>query len=528
MNIENRELSQKLVDTIEFLKQSISKISVYDLNYYSMTELYYNIAKKINELIEMYHEFGVSISEEIIKQNECLHYLLNDGLIKEVVNKINQMVADGTMDTIINHNIFNDLNSQINKKVNKAKDTIYLNEYALEQNIVIDKLTDISSLLQYCVDNYKNIIMPFGYDYRIANTVNINKNCNIYCEGTIYVDDNTTAFIVGGLGSDKRIERNIFKFSKVYGNGKEYGSILMSLQHAIYNQFIIDYAENLGKVIELHPIDKNCSLGENQFKPHLWYGCNIAFHIMGADTWENRTWAEGSQLLAGFISGCNYGIKIEKNVLYSGMYVTTAIDNAEVTDSWDYYNDGNESPYYMIANLLLFRFIRFNRCQFKNIDSFWDANLKFKTTGEVHCDGALRQEGTEGHFRINNAQAEIFNPNIVFFDFKNTLSNDYDIRMLLENGELEFTSPNASACKITSEGFKLARSGSNISIATGENSAVINHNYGLSNTNYTVVCVPSWKTSYHLEVKNTVGFKVVFTNPAPEGATFDYFIVLCN
>ena len=113
MNIENRELSQKLIDSIEELRKSISKISVYDFSVYSAIELYYNIAKKLNEVIEECYRYEVSVSEEIIKQNECLQYLLNDGLNTEVVKKINQMVADGTMDTIINHNVFNSLNNKI-------------------------------------------------------------------------------------------------------------------------------------------------------------------------------------------------------------------------------------------------------------------------------------------------------------------------------------------------------------------------------------------------------------------------------
>lgn len=192
MNIENRELSQKLVDTIEFLKQSISKISVYDLNYYSMSELYYNIAKKINELIEMYHEFGVSISEEIIKQNECLHYLLNDGLIKEVVNKINQMVTDGTMDTIINHNIFNELNSKIKEIENCTKIILKSNNNIPSSiNNAINKLTN----------NANSVI-----DFNKFNGV-IELEAGIYEVDTIIMKSNIT---IKGQGIGKTILKPVF------------------------------------------------------------------------------------------------------------------------------------------------------------------------------------------------------------------------------------------------------------------------------------------------------------------------------
>ena len=213
MNIENRELSQKLVDTIDFLKQSISKISVYDLNYYSMAELYYGIAKKMNELIEMYHEFGVSISEEIIKQNECLQYLLNDGLNKEVVNKINQMVADGTMDTIINTNLFNELNSQI-KEIDTQTQKIVNNDIKFKENFLLKRnpygtyenassfsvVTNSDNKVQVLGISPKNDKTLATYDNRdivgIYNSVSTNKdnifvfeNCN-FTQYTVTIPSN--------------------------------------------------------------------------------------------------------------------------------------------------------------------------------------------------------------------------------------------------------------------------------------------------------------------------------------------------
>ena len=52
MEIENRTLSEKLINSIEELKKAINKISVYDLSTYTAIELYYQIANKINEIIE--------------------------------------------------------------------------------------------------------------------------------------------------------------------------------------------------------------------------------------------------------------------------------------------------------------------------------------------------------------------------------------------------------------------------------------------------------------------------------------------
>lgn len=125
MNIENREVGQNLLNTIEDLRISISQISVYDFSVYSAIELYYNIANKLNEVIKQFMALGINVSEELIKQNECLQYLLNEGLEIEVGKKIDELVADGTMDTIINKNIFKALNDRIAN----VENTVYRRQF---------------------------------------------------------------------------------------------------------------------------------------------------------------------------------------------------------------------------------------------------------------------------------------------------------------------------------------------------------------------------------------------------------------
>lgn len=121
MNVENREISQKLIDSIDELRKSINTISVYDFNIYSSMELYYTIANKLNELIKECYRYEVAVSEEVVKQNECLQYLLNEGLMTEVVNKINIMVKDGTMDSIINQRLLSRINTDLEGKASKQE-----------------------------------------------------------------------------------------------------------------------------------------------------------------------------------------------------------------------------------------------------------------------------------------------------------------------------------------------------------------------------------------------------------------------
>lgn len=113
-------VSQKLIENIEELRKSLNEISVYDFDVYTSMELYYKIANKLNEVIKELMRFEGVVSDEVVEQNEKLIYLIGEGLNIEVVKKINQMVQDGTMDSVINHNVFNSLNSQIKEIANKG------------------------------------------------------------------------------------------------------------------------------------------------------------------------------------------------------------------------------------------------------------------------------------------------------------------------------------------------------------------------------------------------------------------------
>ena len=112
-------VSKKLIENVGELKKALNEISVYDFDVYTSMELYYKIAEKLNEVIKELSRFEGAISDEVVQQNEKLLYLLGEGLTEEVIKKINQMVNDGTMDAIVNHNVFNSLNLKVNE--NRAR-----------------------------------------------------------------------------------------------------------------------------------------------------------------------------------------------------------------------------------------------------------------------------------------------------------------------------------------------------------------------------------------------------------------------
>lgn len=194
-----------LLDDIKNLKKSLNDISVYDLNTYTAIELYYALATKTNEVITELSRFEGVISDEIIEQNEKLTYLLGEGLNIEVVKKIKQMIADGTMDTIINHNVFNSLNNKIEEKAEISKvDSLknQLNSFVVEQS---NGMTDTGSLeLRQTRTNL------FGYTYNVSND-----RINSIEKASMFKENIEGELAKGFYMSDQFVETGSFE-SKVF------------------------------------------------------------------------------------------------------------------------------------------------------------------------------------------------------------------------------------------------------------------------------------------------------------------------
>ena len=123
-------VSQNLIDNVNDIKTTLNEISVYNLDVKTAIELYYELAKKVNEVINELSRFEGVVSDEVIKQNEKLIYLLGEGLKVQVGLKIDELIKNGTIQDLINNKIFNELNSKIDnfkQEVNEQFNTIAIN-----------------------------------------------------------------------------------------------------------------------------------------------------------------------------------------------------------------------------------------------------------------------------------------------------------------------------------------------------------------------------------------------------------------
>lgn len=336
------------------------------------------------------------------------NYFKNLDVQEEINNKLDDMAKNGELDEIF---------------------TLFVPYVTPEQfGAKGDGVTDDSNAFKKALESKKPVIAR-ATKYKIASTVVIPSNTNLSVYGEI-ISNNNTVFQIGSDNFQSDYSKiYIFKGS---GTGINNNDILIDIYKGTYNNIKIHHATNFNTVVR---ISSHGSCGENIIYPTLWYINMIGLHIEGGTSWEESNWCEGTQLLGGFIAKSFYGIKIERNVKYSGMLITTAIDNKEVEGSYDYYNDGNEAPTYQISNLLLFRFIRYSRCVFKNIDCIFDPNTGIFTNGRIKCTANITSEVNKNNFGYLYGDMLQLTGNNPLVNFNNGSEEDYIFRIGYVNNQ---------------------------------------------------------------------------------------------
>lgn len=174
-----------LIDNVEKIKTTLNEISVYNLDVKSAIELYYDLAKKVNEVIRELARFEGVVSDEIVEQNKILTDMLNGGLKLEVSEKINQLILDGTITNLINVNLFNELNTKI-KNINGLSDTgvdIYVSSTNGDDFFGNGSLENPYKTIQKAFDTIPKVI---------------NKRHTVYCEQGDYNEEPYLSGVIGG------------------------------------------------------------------------------------------------------------------------------------------------------------------------------------------------------------------------------------------------------------------------------------------------------------------------------------------
>lgn len=80
----------------------------------TIPEAIHRIVEKTNLIIRHFNLLEDNVNGSIDDFSEKIEYYLNNGMIDEVSKKLDQFVKDGTLATIINEQVFTEINNQIN------------------------------------------------------------------------------------------------------------------------------------------------------------------------------------------------------------------------------------------------------------------------------------------------------------------------------------------------------------------------------------------------------------------------------
>lgn len=137
------------------------------------------ILQKINKIIKHLDDLGKLSSDVVTKWNEVMEWVLNDGLTADIQTRLDEMVLDGTFDTIINDTLFNELNTKVtqnkglvdsvqleltNYKDKVKKFEVSLLDYGFVGDGVTDNLQKFNDLVN-AFPNGARVLVPSGNFY---------------------------------------------------------------------------------------------------------------------------------------------------------------------------------------------------------------------------------------------------------------------------------------------------------------------------------------------------------------------------
>ena len=105
---------KKLVELRDYLYK-VQPLKIYDIECKSLPQLYYEIAKKINELLKSMNVVETYIMEQMQEVNDVLDSLLEDEVYPELERIINDFYESGLLKELVSDILLQDITKQINE-----------------------------------------------------------------------------------------------------------------------------------------------------------------------------------------------------------------------------------------------------------------------------------------------------------------------------------------------------------------------------------------------------------------------------
>lgn len=177
-----------------------------------------SLIQKINKVIRHLDEIG-EISNGLVSQwNDVMFWIINDGLTQSVVKRLNDWLEDGTLETIINDEIFGDIKRQLAEQNKTIQSVIKsLNDENVFVGLNAGKYAFENHIKGVSSGNYSNVAI--GMDALLQNFRGW-KNTVI---GHSAMKDNKGGYNNVAIG-DSALEHNIGENGQVGTDARDEGS----------------------------------------------------------------------------------------------------------------------------------------------------------------------------------------------------------------------------------------------------------------------------------------------------------------
>ena len=148
------------MDKIDNIGLTRMLTQAYDFEGFTTQEVWSRIAQRMNIIVDHFNYLDSKFNDQKENADKKLDYLLNEGLTEQVARQIVLLVDDGTMEEIINTNVFNSLNTTIenNKLDIESKLNNYKEENNTELNNINNELNEKINSNKQEIDNNLNTI----------------------------------------------------------------------------------------------------------------------------------------------------------------------------------------------------------------------------------------------------------------------------------------------------------------------------------------------------------------------------------
>ena len=206
-------------------------------------QLFCKLGEEINKVINSQNLVGEQVENLTNAFNDLKEYVENYishlDIQTDVDNKIDEMVTDGTFDTIINQEIFGELNEQVSTNT----ENISTNTTAIENiNTYLEDTSFINKIRRKYNNLYNYVELPSDFD------IDFFKQLNIYNNGKKYVTDldvselknknSTHTYYVSPNGNNENngLTRETPFFSLQYAYAQAVSGDTIILLEGIYNR----------------------------------------------------------------------------------------------------------------------------------------------------------------------------------------------------------------------------------------------------------------------------------------------------